>query len=319
MADLELLVVIINYKTKQMTIDCLKTVLPQLEAKHEIVVIDNSSKDGSAEAVQEWIAQNQHSNKISMIHASSNSGFSGGNNQGIALKTAANYLLLNSDTLLREQAISTLLLTAKDKPTFGLISPRLEWPDSTPQISCFRFHRPISELINAAGTSIITRLFQRWDVPIPIQKTPFSPEWTSFACVLIKAEVFKSIGEMDEGYFLYYEDTDFCKLANDAGWKTWHNPTARVVHLRGGSSDVKDKQSKKGRVPKYLYVSRTRYFAKHFGLLGPLAANTCWLIGRSVSLLLRVLGKKSSPACEKQHIDIWTHFFCPMKPFRNKK
>ncbi len=314
--SLDLLIVIINYKTGQLVIDCLKTVIPQLRQDQQVVVVDNCSADGSAEQIRQWLEDEGVTDQVNLILSPENTGFSGGNNIGIKSRAARHYLLLNSDTFLREGALAAMLEAASRRADAGLISPRLEWPDGEPQISCFRYHRPVSELIYAAATAPVTSLLQRWVVAIPVSATEIEPEWTSFACVLVKAEVIDQIGLMDEGYFLYYEDVDYCRLARDAGWKILHTPAARVVHLRGGSSDVKKNISVRKRLPRYYYASRSRYFAKHHGPVGLLVANSLWLLGRSIAFLRERLGSKAITSCEKQHVDIWTNFSRPMEPYR---
>lgn len=300
----ELLVVILNYKTAALVTDCLQTLVPQLSAGHLVVVVDNFSNDGSDEYIESWIRSNHASDRVNLICSSVNGGFSAGNNIGLRYREAEYYLLLNSDTLLRDNALDDLLQAAKNSNA-GMISPRLEWPDTKPQISCFRFHNPMSELIAAAGFSLVTRLFSRWDVPIPISEANSLPEWTSFACVLLRKSMVDDLGLMDEGFFLYYEDVDYCRRARNGGWDIINAPSARVVHLRGGSSDVKDNISKKKRLPSYYYESRARYYTKYYGKAGFVLTNVLWHMGRVISWTAEVLGKKNSPVCEKQYRDIW--------------
>lgn len=316
--ELELLIVIINYKTAKMVIDCLQTVLPQLAPGQAVVVVDNFSNDGSAEEIEQWLNTNNIEH-VTLIKSPVNTGFSGGNNIGIRSRSADHYLLLNSDTLLREGALSALLATARNNPKAGLVSPRLEWPDGKPQISCFRYHSPFSELINAAASGPVTRLLNRWNVPIDVSQAPTTPEWTSFACVLIKKQVIEDVGLMDEGYFLYYEDADYCRTARNIGWEIVNNPDAHVVHLRGGSSDVKKNISQRKRLPKYFYASRNRYFAKHYGHAGLMMTNICWYIGRTISFIRECLGKKDVVSREYEYADIWTNISQPVKPYRSEQ
>ncbi|MBL4744189.1 MAG: glycosyltransferase, partial [Cycloclasticus sp.] len=160
-----LAVVIINYKTPQLVVDCLVSLLPELSALDaKVVVVDNYSNDDSCGRISNWISQNDNLKQIELIASDENTGFSGGNNLGIRHVEADYYLLLNSDTLVRKGAISLLLEAAQKGKMIGLVSPRLEWPDATPQESCFRFHSPISELISSANTGLITRLFQSFNV-----------------------------------------------------------------------------------------------------------------------------------------------------------
>ena len=100
---------------------------------------------------------------------------------------------------------------------------------------------------------------------LPISDQPQGTPWISFACVMVRRQVIDQIGLLDDGYFMYVEDTDYCRRARAAGWEIWYWPASRVVHLRGGSSPVKSLTAKRGRRPRYYYASRSRYLAKFYG------------------------------------------------------
>jgi len=313
----QLAIVIINYKTPQMLIDCLKSLLPELDKLNaKVVVVDNLSLDNSLQLIQQWIDENAVGGLVELHASSVNSGFSGGNNMGISALEAKYYLLLNSDTLVRKGAISTLLNAAINNKEAGLISPRLEWPDAIPQESCFRFHTPISQLIGSANTGFITKILQKYSVPFAISEQPAYYDWTSFACVLIRAEVFKQIGLMDDGYFMYFEDVAFAYHAQQAGWKVLNIPDAHVVHLRGGSSPLKAQVKLGKRLPRYFYESRTRFFYQVYGRFGLLMANLFWTLGYGVSLLRALFSssyQSNIPAYQKR--DIWINFLNPLKKY----
>jgi len=315
--DNQLAVVIINYKTPQLVIDCLGSLLPEIvELKAKVVVVDNASQDDSCELIQRWINDQACSDKVLLISSADNTGFSGGNNTGIKAVKAEYYLLLNSDTLVRKGAINLLLDAAKKDDLAGLISPRLEWLDSAPQESCFRFHTPISELISSANTGFVTKIFQKFNVPFKVCEQATYYDWTSFACVLVKAKVFKDVGLMDDGYFMYFEDVAFAHKAQQAGWKVVNIPTAHVVHLRGGSSPVKSQAKQRKRLPRYYYESRTRFFYQVYGRLGLLMANIFWTLGFAVSLFRRLLSSTfKSNVSECQWRDIWTNFPNPLNAY----
>ncbi len=314
---LALLVVIINYKTPKMLTECLDTLLPELSPLYaKAVVIDNASNDGSVDYINDYRQSSPYADILDIVPSSENLGFSGGNNLGIKHAVAQHYLLLNSDTLIRPGAINTLMAASQESPNAGLISPRLEWEDATPQISCFRYRSPASELIGAACTGPITKLLGRYDVPIPVNDEVSYPEWTSFACVMIRREVIEQIGLMDEGYFLYFEDIDYSRRAKSAGWEIMNVPSAHVVHLRGGSSPVKENTKQRKRVPKYYYASRSRYFYKFYGRLGLFFANMTWYAGRTIAIIRELIERKPATSCEKEWLDIWTYFLSPNKKFR---
>jgi len=250
-----------------------------------------------------------------------NRGFSGGNNAVLAEAMSLPepprfFLLLNADTILRPGALSSLLAAAEQHPEAGVISPRLEWPDGTPQQSCFRDRAPIYEFFSAARTGPLSRLSLRSEGTLPVSDLPIEVDWTSFACALIRREVFEHIGLLDEGFFLYFDDPDFCRRARDIGWKVLHWPQARVVHLRGRSNPVKSLSAQRKRPPRYWYESRARYYAKYHGRTGLWAANLFWWLGRLISLGRELMGNKKPHTCQREWLDIWANWWNPVKPLR---
>ncbi len=309
-----LAIVIVNYRTPKLVIDCLCSLENEIEVgSHTVIVVDNASGDNSVEQIQQAITDNNWSQWVQILPSPVNGGFSAGNNLGIKAVAADAYLLLNSDTIVRAGTINSLLKAMANHPEAGLISPRLEWPDATPQISCFRYRSPISEFIGAAKTDLITQPLKNYEVHIPVSDSPIEPEWTSFACVLIRREVIEQIGLMDEGYFMYFEDIDFCRRARNAGWQILHFPEARIVHLRGGSGSVKADLIARKRPKPYLYASRSRYFATFYGKTGLWFTNLLWFAGRTISFMRELVGNKKPHTCEYEEQDIWTNWLNPMK------
>jgi GT2 family glycosyltransferase len=310
-----LCVVVINYRTPDLVADCLQSLVPELDATSDaVVVVDNHSDDGSVAEIEDWLVANDAKKLVRLIRAQRNLGFSGGNNLGMSACDADYYLLLNSDTIVRPGAIATLLRTAESFPGAGLISPRLEWPDGDGQQSCFRFPTPVSEFIDAARTGPITRALARFNVPMPLADTVVRPSWTSFACVLLRADMLRTTGPMDEGFFLYFEDVEFCWRARRAGWDVLHNPAARVVHLRGGSAPVKKLAAQRKALPRYYYESRARYFFIAHGRAGLTLSNCLWWLGRCVSKFREVLERRPSALPQRQASDIWTNWRHPQIP-----
>jgi GT2 family glycosyltransferase len=311
-----LLVVIVNYRTPDLVIQCLKALLPELKGTDaKVVVVDNNSQDDSCEMIQNWISNDCHTKMVSIISSQDNCGFSGGNNVGIKKFEAQFYLLLNSDTYVRKGAISRMLDTAVKYPDAGIISPRLEWPSGEGQESCFRFHSPISEFARAAQTGVIDRLLIKYLVPLHLKDEISEPQWTSFACVLIKRKVFCNVGLLDDGYFMYFEDIEFCHRALKSGWKVLNDYRARVVHLRGGSSPVKARANARKRLPRYYYESRTRYFCQVFGWSGLILANILWMLGRVISISRQFTGRHDKKVIALEWRDIWINCISPYQPY----
>lgn len=299
-------VVVVNYRTATLTLDCLHSLHEQLDkSKDCVVVVDNNSRGEDVHRLTAAISEYGWEEIVHLIAAPDNRGFSAGNNIGIKAVNAQFYLLANADTIFREKAIFHYLQAVSKFPEAGLISPRLEWPDGEPQVSCFRFQSPFSELIHSASTGFITRILYNYNVPLELSNEVTKPDWTSFACVMIRKDVFDSIGLMDEGYFMYYEDVDFCRKARQAGFGIVNYPSARVVHLRGQSSGMKKMQKEYRRLPVYYYRSRARYFTNFYGKAGLWIANFCWYLGWCVTLLRQLLFGKKRMLPRYQSIDIW--------------
>jgi N-acetylglucosaminyl-diphospho-decaprenol L-rhamnosyltransferase len=315
-SQMKLAVVIINYKTPGLVIDCLKSLQGQIDpASACVVVVDNLSPDNSVEILRNWIDEHDDQKTVQLIASNTNGGFSSGNNIGIRSVEAEYYLLLNSDTIVRPGALSALLDTADRFPKAGIVSPRLEWPDGTPQQSCFRYLSPVSELIDAAKTGIVTAALSKFNVPLPVSDIMISPQWTTFACVLVRREVIEEVGLMDDGFFMYFEDVEYCRRARKGHWDILHNPEARVVHLRGRSSPVKQRTIELKRLPHYFYAARTRYYFLAYGWIGLTIANLLWLSGRFVSKSRELLCLGGGGAPHRQWLDIWTNWLRPGTPW----
>lgn len=110
--------------------------------------------------------------------------------------------------------------------------------------------------------------------------------------MIVRREVFESVGLLDEKYFMYFEEVDFCLAANRSGWPCWYVPASRVVHLVGQSSGVTDTKRPPKRLPKYWFDSRRRYFLKNHGWLYAAIADAAWVVGFSLWRLRRVLQHK---------------------------
>ena len=306
---------IINYRTADLTVQCVQSVLADMGSLNaHIVVVDNKSDDGSAEAIEAWIAAQSGAVPVTLVRSEVNSGFSGGHNIGIAAVEAAFYLVLNSDATLRPGFLGTILEATKSNPDFGLYAPRIEYDDGGVQDSCFRFPNPFSELTRSAQTGLVTRLFNHKVVSLGPEPDISQIEWASFACILLRREMIEALGEMDEGYFLYYEDVEYCLRARRAGWNIHYVPAAVAVHFRGGSGPVKALAKERARLPKYFYSSRTRFLYQAHGRVGLIAANVFWYLGRCIKNSTRILGRKVPPLPAQQGRDIWINVSQPLGP-----
>jgi GT2 family glycosyltransferase len=147
----------------------------------------------------------------------------------------------------------------------------------------------------------------------PIPEHPEDTDWVSFAAVMIRRETIERVGPLDEGFFMYFEDADYCRRARRAGWRVRFCPDARVVHLRGGSSRVKSLSAARRRLPAYYSASRARYYAKYYARSGLWLGNALWAAGRLISLAREIVEGRPSHACEREGRDIWTHWKDPLR------
>jgi N-acetylglucosaminyl-diphospho-decaprenol L-rhamnosyltransferase len=299
-------VVIVNYRTRRLTMDCVESLKGQLDpASCRIVVVDNASGPGEVEAMRKAIADTGLERLVTLLALDENRGFSAGNNAGIRSLEADYYLLANSDTVFLPEAVRLMKEAFSLRPEVGIVSPRLEWPDGEAQVSCFRRQAPLSEMIRSAETGPLTALLRAFDVPLRPIDRPSRPDWTSFACVMISAGAMAEVGPLDEGYFMYFEDSDYCRRARAAGYDILNWPRARVIHLQGRSSDVDERLRLKKRLPDYYYRSRARYYRKYYGMAGYLVANASWLIGRMISLVREVIAGRPRSISEGEARGIW--------------
>ena len=308
---------IINFRTGPLTLQCVRSVLADIgEAPVQIVVVDNDSGDGSAEEIADWIAGQPAGTPVTLVRSSTNAGFSGGHNIGMSTAPAGLYLLLNSDAVLRKGFFEALIAAQASHPKAGFFAPRIAYDDGTPQTSAFRFASPGSEIIRGANTGWVTKLLKRWEVALGPEPDPAAIEWASFACIAILGEMVDQLGPMDEGYFLYFEDAEYCLRARREGWSIVWIPQAVAVHYRGGSGPVKALARAKKQLPPYYYASRTRFLYQAYGRLGLWTANAAWYLGRFIAQFRRLFGKPVHPAAEREGCDIWINATTPLGPRR---
>lgn len=294
-----LLVVIVNYRTASLTIDCLNSLESEIKqiSGAQVVVVDNASGDDSAVTIEKAIKENNWQEWAKLIVSKENGGYAYGNNLGIRpvlnSENPPEYvLLLNPDTVIRPEAIKKLIEFLKENPKVGIVGSRLEDPDGTPQHSAFRFHSIFSEFERGFRLGLASKLLNKWLLAPPVSDTPCQTDWLAGASMMIRREVFEKIGLLDENYFMYYEEVDFCLQAYRAGWLCWYVPESRVVHFVGQSSGVTNKKVVPKRRPQYWFESRERYFIKNYGKFYTLLTDLAWMVGFNLWRARNLVQKK---------------------------
>ena len=225
-------VIIVSYNTKDLTLQCIKSIIDSIERlDYEIIVIDNGSSDGSLDSIQslKFKFQNDKS-KLKVIKNDENLGFSKANNQGIKVAKGRYILLLNSDTKAKKGAIEKLINFAKNTPDAGVIGPKLLNPDGSTQTSVFRL-----PTVNRAIQQYWFGKKEILDKYVPTGSEPVSVESLVMAAFLITPHAVKKVGLLDERYFMFYEDHDYCRRVTNVGLKVYYLPSSEVLHYHGAS------------------------------------------------------------------------------------
>ncbi len=296
--------VVLNYRTPELTQAAVQSLDAELDpARDAIVVVDNHSGDGSWEPLRTALEAAPRRVPVRIIEAGRNGGFAYGNNLGIAAVEAQAYLLLNSDAQVRPGAAAALWDVLERHPAVGLAGPSVLAEDGTLLPAAIHDRTPWNELLRAARSRLLSRILGPLGVK-DVVTAPAGParvvERLSFVCVLLRGAMVRAIGPLDEGYFMYMEDNDYCRRARARGWLSWYCPSARVVHLDRGWS-----RPSPGRLPAYFYESRARYFRTYYGSSGLLVANLFWTIGWIGSRVGEGLTGRRRPAPARATRDIW--------------
>jgi GT2 family glycosyltransferase len=296
---MDLAIVIVNFRTADLTLACLRSLAA---ARGEVgtmktFVVENGSGDDSAPRLRDAIIKNNWSDWVELKPLDKNIGYAAGNNAAIrdalGSQDAPRYvLLLNPDTEVRPGALRELMTFMEQSPRVGIAGSRLEDPDGTPQRSAFRFPTIYSELDTGFRLGLISRLLHQYLSAPPVRDDAHQTDWVAGASMIVRREVFERVGLLDERYFMYYEEVDFCLQANRAGWPCWYVPASHVVHLVGQASGVTDTRRAPARRPAYWFESRKRFFVKNRGALAAIAADLAFSAGYVTWRLRRPLQGK---------------------------
>ncbi len=253
----DLSVIIVSWNVRELLARCLASLRAAGIGSWEIIVVDNASSDGSAAMVR------QHFPQVRLIANDSNLGFAHGNNQGIAASQGCYVLLLNPDTEVVGEAVATLLTFLDAHPDVGVMGPQLRYPDGSIQPSRRRFPTLATAFVEStvlqplfAGSSLLRRYYVA-DRPDDVTQ---DVDWLVGACLLVRREAIVQAGPLDEGFFMYSEELDWCRRLKQAGWRIVYLPAAQVIHYEGKSSEpnlaVRDIR---------FHSSKVRYFRQHHG------------------------------------------------------
>lgn len=301
MPEIDVAVIVVTYKSAALTIDCLRSVHRERATaglRIRCIVVDNAS--GDTPEIADAIAREGWSGWVTLITAERNGGFAYGNNIGIRRAYAdgapSHLHLLNPDTVLLPGAIRALVDFLDADPRAGIAGGIFENGDGSEWAIAFRFPTLASEFLQGLEFGLVTRMFPRTVVPMQMGREPVPVDWVSGASMMVRREVLDTIGGMDEGFFLYFEETEFCFRAKAAGHAVWYVPQSRVVHIAGQSTKVTERNAAPRRLPGYWFASRRRYFLLTHRPMYAVLVDVAALLGNGLGAIKRLLQRRPSNA-----------------------
>lgn len=273
-------IIIVSWNTRDILRDCLTSIAKQTHKTHEVIVVDNASTDGTAAMAQSEFPD------VKLILNDENKGFAAANNQGLDISTGRHVLLLNPDTIILDNAIDVITEWVDQNPDSGCVGCQVFEDENTIQQTCFADPGLLSIFLVELGLHRLaphSRLlgwpeYRYWD-----RKTQRDVDVVSGMFMFVPRSVLEKVGSLDDAFFIYVEEADWCRRIRNAGYRCIFLPIARIVHLEGGSKSTEQIKSK-------MYVQKQKskviYIRKHNGIIGFYVAKTIFCIAMLIRLTL---------------------------------
>lgn len=258
-------IVIISYNTKDLLEECLAAVYKSKGIDRdtiEVIVVDNNSTDGSCEMLSKKFTQ------IKLIKNSENVGYSAGNNIGIKASSGSYVLLLNSDAIVKAETLKKMLDFMEQYPMVGASTCRVELLNGALDEACHRgFPTPWNALSYFVGLEKLfpkSRIFSGYHQGWKNMSTPHDVDVIVGAFFLMRREVIKRIGLLDEQFFMYGEDIDLCYRIKKAGFRIMFNPSVKVLHYKKQSGRNKNDREVRRRSERFFFETMEQFYRKHY-------------------------------------------------------
>jgi GT2 family glycosyltransferase len=250
-------IIVVNWNTVDLLRQCLRSVFAETkDISFEVIVVDNASSDDSASMVRKEFAE------TILIENTTNAGFAAANNQGMAIARGRFVLLLNSDTIVLDRAIGKTLAFAERHPEAAVVGCRVLNSDLSLQNSCFMFPSILNWILFATYLYKLfpgSRFFGREQMSWWPRNDVREVDVVTGCFMLVRKQAIEDVGVMDEGFFMYAEETDWCYRFKAKGWKNLFTPDGEIIHIGGGSAPKLG--ARRAQVTNASFV---RYMFKHW-------------------------------------------------------
>jgi len=312
-------VLIVNYGTAALTIKGVESVLAHDHGQRrvDIYVIDNASPDDSGQVLQDAHANQGWGDRVTLCLEPENHGFGRGNNVVLHQLAAQDtppdaVFLLNPDAYLQNEAIDLLAQALEADPRAGFSGAGIKKPDGTAVTAAFRFPSVIGEFSSALSFGPITRLLDRWTVPLAPDHAAGPVDWVAGAAVMMRMQTLQDIGFFDPNFFLYYEEVEIMRRGALQGWTCLYVPEAQVFHIEGEATGVKSGRAIAKRVPSFRYDAWQYYFRKCHGRPLALLAAFGIIVGSAGNWVISGVRKRSSNVASHFFQDFLRHSVKPL-------
>jgi len=302
-------IIIVNYNSGEELIVCIKSIIRYLtNVSYEIIVVDNNSTDNSRELLKEFSAE------IKTIILETNTGYAIANNYGMEQCKGEYILLLNPDTYLNNNSIKQMIVFLDNKPEVGVVGPLLTDQNGKSQLPSSNFPDLKQQILYMLNFKfLLNRIARSYEQRKALKlKIPFEVDWISGACFMLKRTIYESVGGLDEGFFLYAEDVDWCIRIKDSGWKIYCYPSTEVVHIRGVSTKKNIFLLITTRYKSNLYFAK-----KHFSSSQLFILRIIVLIGLFFRLILTPFIKFTKPNERRLRMDAYYKSILLWMGFKN--
>lgn len=292
--------ILLNWRTPDMTIEALDALVLELRHRDDgwrVVIVDNDSGDGSEDVLRRAVEERRRGSalfqNVDVVQSGFNGGFGAGNNFGIRQLLEGPHVpdyiyILNSDAFVERGCVDALIDHLDAHSEVGIVGSYVHGTDGEPHVTAFRFPSIQSEIEGSLRLGVVTRALKDYEVPIGIPESTQDVDWLAGASMMIRRRVLEQIGLFDESFFLYFEETDLCRRAREAGHRVVYVKESSVAHIGSASTGMKTWT----KVPDYWFDSRRHYFLKNHGRGYLAAATAARLAGTAVwQLRRRVQGK----------------------------